>query len=59
MRLEGEGAEGSANSRSLFTRHGKQGLMPAMNAIEIADGDDTLAHRARYRIIAANDLQSQ
>jgi hypothetical protein len=33
--------------------------MSAMHAVEIANGDDTPTHRLGYRIIAANDLQSQ
>lgn len=59
MRLEGEDPKGCSDSRGLLARHGEQRLVAAMNAIEIANGDHAAAQGIGYRIIAANDLQSQ
>jgi hypothetical protein len=59
MGLEGEDTEGRSHARGFRARHGKQRLVAAMHTIEIANGDHAPAHGVGYRIIAANNLQSQ
>ena len=58
MRLEDEGAGGGAELAADRRRGTQQRLVPAMHAVEVADGEHRTARSDRHILVAVNEEHS-